>query len=90
MFEDKSLTCKDCGNEFVFSAGEQEFYSKQGFNEPVRCKACRDAKKARNNTRSNQFFYVYQKVAIILMVIFFFFVYAKYSLKNWIYEINVK
>ena len=53
MFEDKSLTCKDCGNEFVFSAGEQEFYSKQGFNEPVRCKACRDAKKARNNTRSN-------------------------------------
>ena len=53
MFEDKSLTCKDCGNEFVFSAGEQEFYSKQGFNEPVRCKACRDAKKAGNNTRSN-------------------------------------
>lgn len=49
MFEDKTLVCKDCGKEFVFTAGEQEFYKKQGFeNEPVRCKECRDAKKNRN------------------------------------------
>ena len=27
MYEDKTLTCKDCGNEFVFTAGEQEFRS---------------------------------------------------------------
>ena len=27
MYEDKTLICKDCGNEFVFSAGEQEFYA---------------------------------------------------------------
>lgn len=54
MYEDKTLTCKDCGAEFVFSAGEQEFFANQGFtNEPVRCKTCRDAKKARNNRRSN-------------------------------------
>lgn len=46
MFEDKTLTCKECGNEFVFTAGEQEFYAQNGFtNEPKRCKACRDAKK---------------------------------------------
>lgn len=47
MYEDKILVCKDCGNEFVFTAGEQEFYAEKGFvNEPQRCKACRDAKKA--------------------------------------------
>ena len=46
MYEDKTLVCKDCGNEFVFTAGEQEFYAEKGFvNEPQRCKACRDARK---------------------------------------------
>ena len=40
MYEDKTLVCKDCGNEFVFTAGEQEFYASRGFeNEPQRCKA---------------------------------------------------
>ena len=47
MYQDKTLVCKDCGNEFVFTAGEQGFYAEKGFqNEPQRCKACRDAKKA--------------------------------------------
>ena len=46
MYQDKTLTCKDCGNEFVFTAGEQEFYAEKGFqNEPTRCKDCRTAKK---------------------------------------------
>ncbi len=46
MFEDKTLVCKECGQEFVFTAGEQEFYAEKGFeNEPQRCKACRDARK---------------------------------------------
>ena len=31
MYEDKTLTCKDCGNEFVFTAGEQEFYAQKAF-----------------------------------------------------------
>lgn len=48
MFEDKTLVCKECGNEFVFTAGEQEFYAEKGFaNEPQRCKPCRDARKTR-------------------------------------------
>lgn len=47
MFEDKTLTCKDCGNDFIFTAGEQEFYAEKGFvNEPQRCKECRDKRKA--------------------------------------------
>ena len=46
MFEDKTLVCKDCGKEFVWTAGEQEFYASRGFeNQPQRCKACRDARK---------------------------------------------
>lgn len=46
MYEDKTLVCKECGAEFVFTAGEQEFYASKGFvNEPQRCKACRDARK---------------------------------------------
>lgn len=53
MFEDKTLVCKDCGNEFIFTAGEQEFYNEKGFeNEPQRCKPCRDAKK--NQVRSQR------------------------------------
>lgn len=50
--KDKTLTCKDCGQEFVFTVREQEFYKQMGFeNEPVRCKACRDAKKRNHNNR---------------------------------------
>ena len=46
MFQDKVIVCKDCGQEFTFTAGEQEFYAEKGFtNEPQRCKACRDARK---------------------------------------------
>ena len=46
MYEDKTIVCKDCHKEFVFTAGEQEFYAEKGFtNEPQRCKACREAKK---------------------------------------------
>lgn len=45
-FEDKTLVCTDCGAEFIFTAGEQEFYSTRGFtNEPRRCKTCRDTRK---------------------------------------------
>ena len=47
MYEDKVLKCKDCGQDFVFTAGEQEFYAERGFqNEPQRCKSCRDARKS--------------------------------------------
>ena len=44
-YTDKTLTFKDCGAEFTFTAGEQAFYAEKGFeNEPTRCKACRIAK----------------------------------------------
>lgn len=47
MFDDKTLVCRDCGSEFVFTSGEQAFYAEKGFqNEPTRCKGCRDNRKA--------------------------------------------
>ena len=53
MFEDKTLACRDCGVEFVFSASEQEFFSSKGFtNEPGRCPSCRAARK--QNTRGGR------------------------------------
>ena len=47
MYSDKTLKCKECGADFIFTAGEQEFYAERGFvNEPQRCKNCRDARKS--------------------------------------------
>lgn len=43
---DRTLTCRDCGQEFTFTAGEQAFYTERGFSEPQRCPACRSARKA--------------------------------------------
>lgn len=50
--EDKTLVCRECGNEFTFSVGEQEFYKEKGFeNEPTRCAPCRKARKEQRNRR---------------------------------------
>lgn len=46
--QDKTIQCVDCGEEFVFTAGEQEFYREHGLtNMPTRCRGCREARKAR-------------------------------------------
>ena len=46
-FQDKVLTCIDCGGQFVFTAGEQLFfYDKQFKNEPKRCKSCKSKRVA--------------------------------------------
>lgn len=58
-FEDKSLTCKECGNEFIFTAGEQEFYAEKGFeNLPARCPECRRRRKNESRGREREMFAV--------------------------------
>lgn len=53
MYEDKTLTCRDCGQDFIFSASEQEFYAEKGFqNEPSRCLPCRQARKQATGGRN--------------------------------------
>jgi CxxC-x17-CxxC domain-containing protein len=47
LYTDERLTCTDCGAEFTFSAGEQEFFATKGFqNKPNRCPDCRAARKS--------------------------------------------
>lgn len=49
MFQDRTLKCRDCGADFVFSASEQEFFAEKGFtNDPSRCQECRAARKNQN------------------------------------------
>ena len=49
---DRRLTCADCGEGYVWSASEQEFYKAKGYEPPKRCKPCREAKKARRGNYS--------------------------------------
>ena len=50
-YTDRMLTCRDCGTQFTFTAGEQEFYASKGLlNQPTRCPSCRTQRKS---TRSN-------------------------------------
>ena len=52
-FEDKSLECHDCNTTFTFSVGEQEQFASLGFtNDPKRCPACRQARKARHEANN--------------------------------------
>ncbi|MGI9057918.1 MAG: zinc-ribbon domain containing protein [Ktedonobacteraceae bacterium] len=51
-FTDQTLYCRDCNSEFVFTAGEQEFYASRGLtNSPSRCPSCRSARKAQGGDR---------------------------------------
>ncbi|TAK34664.1 MAG: zinc-binding protein [Chloroflexota bacterium] len=53
-YADKTLTCRDCGAQFQFTAGEQEFYASRGLeNEPGRCPDCRSARKAQRGGYSS-------------------------------------
>ena len=45
-YEDKTLTCQNCSQEFTFSADEQSFHAMKGFtNEPKRCAPCRQSRR---------------------------------------------
>ncbi len=47
-YVDRTLTCVECGQDFVFTAGDQEFHASKGFtNEPKRCRNCRMARRDR-------------------------------------------
>lgn len=51
MAQDKEIMCKDCGQTFTFTSGEQEFFQSRGFSDPVRCKICRDIRKNQKTDR---------------------------------------
>ena len=50
---DKTIVCRDCGKEFLFTEGEQAFYKEKGFdNEPVRCVEC--GKKSQEKLKTTE------------------------------------
>ena len=49
MSADTTLTCRDCGQAFTFTSGEQDFYASRGFSEPMRCPDCRAARKSQRD-----------------------------------------
>jgi CxxC-x17-CxxC domain-containing protein len=50
-FADKVLRCRECGADFIFTAGEQEFYAMKGLmNEPGRCPNCRSQRRAQRES----------------------------------------
>ncbi len=61
-FEDKTLSCVECGASFTFSAAEQEFFSTKGFtNEPKRCTSCREARKQQRGGGRDSYGYQRQR-----------------------------
>jgi CxxC-x17-CxxC domain-containing protein len=53
--QDKTLRCRDCGAEFVFTAGEQGFYLEKGLmNEPQRCPTCRSNRRRERSTTTTR------------------------------------
>jgi CxxC-x17-CxxC domain-containing protein len=53
MSADIILTCRDCGQDFTFTSGEQDFYASRGFSEPSRCADCRAARKSQRDGGSS-------------------------------------
>jgi CxxC-x17-CxxC domain-containing protein len=49
MSADTTITCRDCGQAFTFTSGEQDFYASRGFSEPSRCADCRASRKAQRD-----------------------------------------
>jgi CxxC-x17-CxxC domain-containing protein len=46
-FEDRTLTCQDCGQPFTFTADDQQYHREKGYtNEPKRCPNCRQARRS--------------------------------------------
>jgi CxxC-x17-CxxC domain-containing protein len=53
MSADTTLTCRDCGQTFTFTSGEQDFYASRGFSEPSRCADCRATRKSQRDSGSS-------------------------------------
>ena len=44
-YEDRTLTCAECGSEFTFGADDQQFHTERGYQDPKRCPSCRQARR---------------------------------------------
>ena len=51
---DKQITCIDCGQDFIFSVSEQDFFRRKNLTEPKRCKECRVKRKQQKRTEGGE------------------------------------
>ena len=50
VYEDRTLTCVECGQPFTFSADDQSYHAEKGYtNEPKRCPSCRQARRSQSS-----------------------------------------
>ena len=62
-YQDRILVCRDCGQTFTFSAGEQEFYASKGLtNAPGRCPSCRSARRGGSASFPRQHSEMYEAI----------------------------
>ena len=55
-YQDRTLQCADCGNDFVFSVEDQEYHASRGYeNDPKRCTTCRESRRAERGSSSGGF-----------------------------------
>ncbi len=59
-YEERTLTCVECGSEFVFSVDDQEFHAQRGYQDPKRCPSCRQAR--RGGSRGSDYSTMYEAV----------------------------
>lgn len=52
---DKKIKCQDCGEDFIFTERDQNFYQEKGFEPPKRCKFCRNARKNKYTNRKENY-----------------------------------
>ena len=56
VYVDRTITCVDCGVEFIHSAADQEFYAEKGFaSDPKRCPSCRASRRSMREPTSDTY-----------------------------------
>ena len=50
VFEDRSVTCVECGQSFAFTADDQRYHLEKGYSDPKRCPTCRRARRSQLNS----------------------------------------
>lgn len=51
---DKKISCRNCGAEFTFTSGEQEWFAERNLQEPKNCKSCRE-ERSKQKEKQNKF-----------------------------------
>src|SRR5205085_6293185 len=47
-YTDRTLTCVQCGNDFTFTADDQQFHAGRGYQDPKRCPTCRAERRSQS------------------------------------------